>query len=84
MNEKYITYKYLQGATWIILSLCKCITLHAPIKTKEKLKVNELSIQLKKLGKNKKNPKVSKRKEIIKIRSGINEKEMKEKNSKDQ
>lgn len=54
MNEKYITYQYLQGATWIILSLCKYITLHAPIKTKEKLKINELSIQLKKLGKNRK------------------------------
>ena len=38
----------------------------------------QLTLHLKQLEKEKKNPKVSRRKEIIKIRSEINEKEMKE------
>ena len=46
---------------------------------KRKSQVNNLTLHLKQLEKEEqKNPKVSRRKEIIKIRSEINEKEMKE------
>ena len=48
-------------------------------KQKKKSQINNLTLHLKKLEKEEqKNPKVSKRKEIIKIISEINEKEMKE------
>ena len=46
---------------------------------KQTSRINNLTLHLKQLEKYKqKNPKVSRRKEIIKIRSEINEKEMKE------
>ena len=49
------------------------------LKKQEKSKINSLNLHLKQLEKEEqKNPKVSRRKEIIKIRSEINEKEMKE------
>ena len=44
----------------------------------ETSQINNLTLQLKQLEKEQKNPKVSRRKEIIKSRSEINEKEMKE------
>ena len=44
----------------------------------KKHQINNLTLQLKQLEKEQKNPKVSRRKEIIKIRAEINEKEMKE------
>ena len=48
------------------------------LKKQEKSQINNLSLHLKQLEKEEqKNPKVSRRKEIIKIRSEINEKEMK-------
>ena len=47
------------------------------LKRQEKHKINNLNFHLKQLGKGK-NAKVSRRKEIIKIRSEISEKEMKE------
>ena len=55
------------------------ITVQAYLKKQEKHQINNLTLQLKQLEKEKlMNPKVSKRKEIIKIRVEINEKETKE------
>ena len=49
------------------------------LKKQETSQINNLTLHLKQLEKEEqKNPKVSRRKEIIKIRSQINEKEMKE------
>ena len=58
----------------------KFITIQSHLKTKEKSQINNLTLHLKQLEKEeqKKPPKVSRREEIIKIRSEINEKEMKE------
>ena len=44
----------------------------------ETSQINNLTLHLKQLEKEQKNPKISRRKEIIKIRSELNEKEMKE------
>ena len=55
------------------------IAIQAYLKKEEKHQINNLTLHLKQLGKEeKKNPKVSRRKEIIKIRAEINEKETKE------
>ena len=57
----------------------------AYLKKQEKHQMNNLILYLKKLKKEeKKNPKVSRRKEIIKIRIEINDKETKENYSKNQ
>ena len=56
----------------------KFTAIQASLKTQETSQINNLILHLKQLEKEQKNPKVSRRKEIIKIRSGINEKEMKE------
>ena len=48
------------------------------LKKQKTSQINNLTLHLKQLEKEQKNPKVSRRKEIIKIRSEINEKEMKE------
>ena len=56
------------------------IAIWAYIKKQEKYQINNLNLHLKQLEKEepkKKNPKVSRKKEIIKIRSEINENEMK-------
>ena len=51
----------------------------AYLKKQETSQINNLNLYLKQLeNKEQKNPKVSRKKEIIKIRSEINEKEMKE------
>ena len=64
----------------------KFLAIHAYLKKQETSQINNLTLHLKQLEKEeeKKNPKVSRRKEIIKIRSEINEKEMKGKKRKDQ
>ena len=55
------------------------IAIQSSLKKKETSHINSLTLHLKKLEEEEqKNPKVSRRKEIIKIRSEINEKEMKE------
>ena len=55
------------------------IAIQAYLKKQEKHQVNNLPLQLKQLEEEeKKNPEVSRRKEIIKIRAEINLKEMKE------
>ena len=57
----------------------KFIAIEAYIKRQETSLINNLTLHLKQLEKEEqKNPKASRRKEIIKIRSEINEKEMKE------
>ena len=56
----------------------KFIAIQSYFKKQETSQVNNLNLHLKQLTKEKqKNPKVSRRKEIIKIRSEINAKEMK-------
>ena len=57
----------------------KFIAIQSYIKKQETSQINYLTLHLKQLEKEEqKNPKVSGRKDIIKIRSEINEKEMKE------
>ena len=57
----------------------KFIAIQSYLKKQEKSQINNLTLHLKHLEKEEqKNPKVSRRKEIIKITSEINEKEMKE------
>ena len=61
------------------------ITVQAYLKKQEKHQINNLTLYLKQLEKGEiKNPKVSRRKEIIKIRAEINEKETKETIAKNQ
>ena len=57
----------------------KFIAIQSYLKKQEKSQINNLNLHLKQLEeeKQKKTPKVSRRKEIIKIRSEINEKENK-------
>ena len=57
----------------------KFIAIKSYLRKQEKSQMNHLNLHLSNSGrKNKKNPKVNRREEIIKIRSEINEKEMKE------
>ena len=57
----------------------KFIAIQSYLKKQEKSQINNLTLHLRQLEKEEpKNPKVSRRKEIIKVRSEINEKEMKE------
>ena len=57
----------------------KFIAIQSYLKKQETSQINNLTLHLKQLEKEEqKNPKVSRRKEIIKIRSEINEKEMEE------
>ena len=61
----------------------KFIAIQSYLKNQETSQINNLTLHLKRLEKEKqKNPKVSRRKEIIKIRSEINEKKMRETNAK--
>ena len=52
------------------------IAIQAYHEKQEKHQINNLTLQLKQLEKEQKNPKVSRRKEIIKINAEITEKEM--------
>ena len=57
----------------------RIIALQAYLKKQEKSQINNLTLHLKQLEKEEmKNPMVSRRKEILKIRAGINAKEIKE------
>ena len=57
----------------------KFIAIQAYLKKQEKSQIHNLTLQLKQLEKEEmKNPRVSRRKEIIKIRAEINKKETKE------
>ena len=80
MNEKEnTTTQNLWDAAKAVLR-GKFIAIQSYHKKQEKSQINKLILHLKQLEKeDQENPKVSRRKEIIKIRSEINEKEMKEK-----
>ena len=53
----------------------RCIAVQAYLKKQEKNQINNLTLHLKQLEKEKmKNPRASRRKEIIKLREDINEK----------
>ena len=56
----------------------KVKAIQAYLKKQEKHQINNLSLHLKQLEKEMKNPKVSRRKEVIKFRADINEKGGKE------
>ena len=61
------------------------IVIQAYLKKQEKVQINNLTLHLKQLEKEEmKNPRVSRRKEILKIRAEINAKETKETHSKNQ
>ena len=53
------------------------IAIQAYLKKKEKSQINNLTLHLKQLKKEEMNPKVSRRKEILKIRAEINAKKQK-------
>ena len=54
------------------------IAIQAYLKKQEKSQINNLTLHLKQLEKEEKNPRVSRREEILKIRAEINAKETKE------
>ena len=56
----------------------KFIAIQSYLKKQETSQINNLTLHLKQLEKEQKHPRISRMKEIIKIRSEINEKEMKE------
>ena len=57
----------------------KCVAIQTYLKKQEKYQINNLTLHLKQLEKEEmKNPRVSRRKEILKIRAEINAKETKE------
>ena len=73
MNENENT------TTQNLWDLVKAVLIQAYLKKQEKNQINNLTLHLKQLEKeDMKNPRVTKRKEIIKIRAEINEKETKE------
>ena len=73
-----MTTQNLQDAAKVV-PRGKFIAIQSYLKKQETSQKNNLNLHLKQLDKEEqKNPKVSRRKEIIKIRSEINEKEMKE------
>ena len=76
-NENTTTQNLWNAAKAVIRG--KFIAIQSYLKKQETSQINNLSLHLKQLEKEKqKNPKVSRRKEIINIRSEINEKDMKE------
>ena len=76
-NENTVTQNLWDAARAVLTE--KFIAIQSYLKKQESSQINNLTLYLKQLEKEEqKNPKVSRRKEIIKIRSEINEKEMKE------
>ena len=75
-NENTMTQNLWDGAKAVVRG--KFIALQAYLKKKETSQIDNLTLHLKQLEKDQKKPKVTRRKEIIKLRSEINEKEMKE------
>ena len=75
-NENTTTQNLWDAAKAVLRG--KFIAIQSYLKKQETSQKNNLTLHLKQLNKLQKNPKVSRRKEIIKIRSEINEKEMKE------
>ena len=78
MNEnENATTQILWDSVKAVLSR-RFIAIQAYLKKQEKNQINNLTLHLKQLEKEMKNPRVSRRKEIIKIRAEINEKQTKE------
>ena len=76
-NENTMTQNLWYAAKVVLRG--KFIAIQSYLKKQETLQINNLTLHLKQLEKEEQKPhKVSRRKEIIKIRSEINEKEMKE------
>ena len=76
-NENTTTQNLWDAAKAVLRG--KFIAIQSYLKKQETSQINNLTLHLKQLEKEEqKNPKVSRRKEIINIRSEINEKEMKE------
>ena len=74
-NENVTTQNLWNAAKAVLKG--KFIGIQSHVKKQEKSQINNLTLHLKQLEKAvSKKPKVSRRKEIIKIRSEINEKEM--------
>ena len=77
-NENTTTTQNLQDSVKAVLR-GRFIAIQAYLKKQEKNQINNLTLHLKQLEKEEmKHPRVSKRKEIIKMRAEINEKETKE------
>ena len=78
MNENENTTKNLWDSLKAVVR-GRFIAIQAYFKEQEKNQINKLTLHLKQLEKEEmKNPRVSRRKEIIKVRAEINEKETKE------
>ena len=76
-DNENTTIQNLWDAAKAVLSR-KCLAIQAYLKKQEKSQINNLTVQLKELGKEEqRKPKVSRRKEIVKIRAEINEIETK-------
>ena len=76
-NENMMTQNLWDAAKAVLSA--KFIAIQSYLKKQETSQISNLTLHLKQLEKEQqKNPKVSRRKKIIKIRSEINEKEMKE------
>ena len=74
-NENTTTQKLCNSVKAMLRG--KFIAIQAYLKKQEKNQINNLTLPLKQLEKEEtKNPRVSRRKEIIKIRAEINEKQM--------
>ena len=75
-NENTTTQNLWDAAKAVLRG--KFIAIQSYLKKREKSQINNLTLHLEQLEKEQKDPKVSRRKELIKIRSEINEKEMME------
>ena len=76
-NENMMTQNLWDAAKAVLRG--KCVAIQSYLKKQETSQINNLTLHLKQLEKEEqKPPKVSRKKEIIKIRSEINEREMKE------
>ena len=75
-NENTMTQNLWDVAKAVLRG--KFIAIQSYLKKQETFQINKLTLHLKQLQKEQKTPKVSRRKEIIKIISEMNEKEMKE------
>ena len=75
-NENTTTQNLWDAAKAVLRG--KFIAIQSYLKKQEKHQIDNLTLHLKQLEKEQKNPKISRRKEIIKIQVEINEKEMKE------
>ena len=89
---KFLLLFIVYSEAWCLASIClylwdsvkavlrgRFIAIQAYLKKQEKNQINNLNLHLKQLEKEEmKNPRVNRRKEITKIRAGVNEKETKE------